>query len=337
MPKKKPDDGDPALGPPNGRPISAEAYSDDLTTAEILAQSPPAKPRRPRKRETSKSLGVYDARPRHPRSVPLRSQQDPAADRAAGDRHRQARCARATRRPCRSWSSATSGSSSRSPRNTRTAGSRLTDLIGEGNVGLLTAARKFDPDQGVKFISYAVWWIRQAILASLGAPGPHRAGAAQPHRRPLAHRAHRGDAAAGAPPGAHARGDRQRDRTLARRGAVARRAQHQRCPARRAARSRGRPLADRPLHRRRAGRPGRAGDGPASSPRRSRARSARCRPRDAKVLRLYFGLDGGREHTLEEIGGMLGVTRERVRQLRDRALKRLREGEVGRALASFAA
>jgi len=59
--------------------------------------------------------------------------------------------------------------------------------------------------------------------------------------------------------------------------------------------------------------------------------------RDAKVLRLYFGLDGGREHTLEEIGAMLGVTRERVRQLRDRALKRLREGEVGRALSSFAA
>jgi RNA polymerase primary sigma factor len=60
-------------------------------------------------------------------------------------------------------------------------------------------------------------------------------------------------------------------------------------------------------------------------------------PRDAKVLRLYFGLDGGREHTLEEIGGMLGVTRERVRQLRDRALKRLKEGDVGKALASFAA
>jgi RNA polymerase primary sigma factor len=59
--------------------------------------------------------------------------------------------------------------------------------------------------------------------------------------------------------------------------------------------------------------------------------------RDAKVLRLYFGLDGGREHTLEEIGGMLGVTRERVRQLRDRALKRLREGDIGKALQSFAA
>ncbi len=50
-------------------------------------------------------------------------------------------------------------------------GMPLIDLIGEGNVGLLTAARKFDPDQGVKFISYAVWWIRQAILSSLARQG----------------------------------------------------------------------------------------------------------------------------------------------------------------------
>ena len=60
-------------------------------------------------------------------------------------------------------------------------------------------------------------------------------------------------------------------------------------------------------------------------------------PRDAKVLRLYFGLEGEREHTLEEIGNMLGVTRERIRQLRDRALRRLREGGKGGALESFAA
>jgi len=50
-------------------------------------------------------------------------------------------------------------------------GVSLTDLIQEGNVGLVTAARKFDPEQGVKFISYAVWWIRQAILASLANHG----------------------------------------------------------------------------------------------------------------------------------------------------------------------
>jgi len=50
-------------------------------------------------------------------------------------------------------------------------GMALTDLIGEGNIGLLTAARKFDPDVGVKFISYAVWWIRQAILAAIAKQG----------------------------------------------------------------------------------------------------------------------------------------------------------------------
>jgi RNA polymerase primary sigma factor len=50
-------------------------------------------------------------------------------------------------------------------------GVSLIDLIQEGNVGLVTAARKFDIDQGVKFISYAVWWIRQAILASLANQG----------------------------------------------------------------------------------------------------------------------------------------------------------------------
>jgi RNA polymerase primary sigma factor len=59
-------------------------------------------------------------------------------------------------------------------------------------------------------------------------------------------------------------------------------------------------------------------------------------PRDAKVLRLYFGLDDGNSHTLEEIGRMMGVTRERIRQLRDRALRQLRE-EHGDKLRDLAA
>ena len=212
----------------------------------------------------------------------------------------------------------------------------LTDLIGEGNVGLLTAARKFDPDQGVKFISYAVWWIRQAILASLARQG-------RTVRVPL---------------------NRTADLSRIVRTAEALRQEFRREPTpEEIAKSTGLSLevvqslaalntadvrldapldpdGDRSLMDRF------VADDQSSAEEQAMDRFlteeidgalATLPARDARVLRLYFGLDGGREHTLEEIGGMLGVTRERVRQLRDRALKRLREGDVGRALASFAA
>src|SRR5437868_1144686 len=55
-------------------------------------------------------------------------------------------------------------------------------------------------------------------------------------------------------------------------------------------------------------------------------------PRDRRVLTLYFGLEGNRPMTLQEIARELGVTRERVRQLRDRALKRLRESDTADVL-----
>ena len=215
-------------------------------------------------------------------------------------------------------------------------GMALTDLIGEGNVGLLTAARKFDPDQGVKFISYAVWWIRQAILAALARQG-------RTVRVPL---------------------NRTADLSRIVRSSETLRKELERQPTpEEIAEATGltvevvQSLAtlnssdvrlDAPVE----------GEGERSLSDRFVAdeqsdpdiqvmdqllieeidRALRALPpRDAKVLRLYFGLSDGREHTLEEIGTLLGVTRERVRQLRDRALKRLRDGEMGRALASFAA
>jgi RNA polymerase primary sigma factor len=59
-------------------------------------------------------------------------------------------------------------------------------------------------------------------------------------------------------------------------------------------------------------------------------------PRERKILYLYYGLEEGSEAmTLEKIGALMGVTRERIRQIRERAFEKLRESPDGRALAGF--
>jgi RNA polymerase primary sigma factor len=315
-------------------PDDAVPLTADMTTAEILASSPPARPRRSRKRDTAKSLGVYDADKdildqylyEVSLSPLLTAQQEIAIARRvrAGDPEAMEELVKRNLRFVISVA-----------KKYQNRGLALTDLIGEGNVGLMTAARKFDPDQGVKFISYAVWWIRQAILAALARHG-------RTVRVPL---------------------NRTADLSRIIRASEALRQELRREPApEEIAHATGLALdivqalaalntadvrLDAPLD----------AEGDRSLIDRFMAGGQDAEadamdqflteeidhalgtlpPRDAKVLRLYFGLDGGREHTLEEIGGMLGVTRERVRQLRDRALRRLREGDVGRALASFAA
>jgi len=215
-------------------------------------------------------------------------------------------------------------------------GVSLTDLIQEGNVGLVTAARKFDPDQGVKFISYAVWWIRQAILASLANHG--RAVRVPLNRASDLARIFR---------------EKERLKQELRREPTAEElsvatdltpelveslqtlnAAEIRLDA---------PIGDSEDSQlverfvtEEASEPEMEVEGRLLGETISEALET-LEARDAKVLRLYFGLEGEREHTLEEIGNMLGVTRERIRQLRDRALRRLREGAKGIALESFAA
>ena len=59
--------------------------------------------------------------------------------------------------------------------------------------------------------------------------------------------------------------------------------------------------------------------------------------REARILRLYFGLENKEPMTLEQIGQMMGITRERVRQIKEKALARLRHAKRAKALSSFLA
>ncbi len=212
----------------------------------------------------------------------------------------------------------------------------LSDLIQQGNLGLVTAAIKFDPDQGVKFISYAVWWIRQAILSALAHHG-------RSVRVPLNRAAELSKILRTRQALKVALDREPTSEEIARELGM-----NPQTVEMLEALNAGEVRLDAPI-----------GEGEDSSlverfvaedessavaeveerllKEQIEEALSTLRERDALVLRLYYGLGDGREHTLEEIGQKLGITRERVRQLRDRALKELREGERGAALASFAA
>ncbi len=313
---------------------SPQADESELSLEEILASEPPPKPRRARKRDTAKSLGVYDADrdildqylyevSRTPLLTP--AQEVAVARRVqAGDEDAMRELVTRNLRFVISVA-----------KKYQNRGMALTDLIGEGNVGLMTAARKFDPDQGVKFISYAVWWIRQSILAALARHG--RTVRVPLNRTADLSRIIRASEALRQELGREPTPEEIANVTGLAVDVVQALAALNTADVRLDA-----PLdpdGDRSLIDRFAASEGNSAEDEAMDRFLSdeiEHALATLPPRDAKVLRLYFGLDGGREHTLEEIGGMLGVTRERVRQLRDRALKRLKDGETGRALASFA-
>jgi len=215
-------------------------------------------------------------------------------------------------------------------------GVSLTDLIQEGNVGLVTAARKFDPEQGVKFISYAVWWIRQAILASLANHG--RAVRVPLNRASNLARIFREKERLKQEKGREPTTDELAEATHLTPELVESLQTLNAAEIRLDAPigdSEDSQLVERFITEE-AAEPEVEVEGRLLTETITEA-LATLEPRDAKVLRLYFGLQGEREHTLEEIGNMLGVTRERIRQLRDRALRRLREGGKGDALESFAA
>ena len=215
-------------------------------------------------------------------------------------------------------------------------GVALGDLINEGNLGLIRAAHKFDETKGIKFISYAVWWIRQAILQAL-------AEQSRIVRVPLNR--------AGA---LHRIGKRSSTllQELGREPTVEEIAEelelsHEEV-SRTLAISQTHLSLDAPLT---PGEDNRLLDyladqfsaGPDDETYERALTNTieealgTLKEREGKVLRLYFGLDGQDPMTLEEIGSLLGITRERVRQIKEKALSRLRHVSRARALESFLA
>ena len=203
-------------------------------------------------------------------------------------------------------------------------GLSLADLIGAGNLGLMTAAERFDGTRGFKFISYAVWWIRQSIIQTLA---EHVRTVRLPLNKvnllkditKVSHRLGQGsdggepalediaaemdvptevvtDAVLSARPVTSLDGTFENDDKPSLLSLLADTSQ----------------------------------DAPDAGVMRDSARTQLelvlegLEEREQHIIRLYFGLDGKEALTLEEIGSLIGVTRERVRQIKERALGRLR-------------
>ncbi len=213
-------------------------------------------------------------------------------------------------------------------------GVSLSDLINEGNLGLIRAAHKFDETKGIKFISYAVWWIRQAILQALAEQS--RIVRVPLNRAGTLHRIGKRSSAL--------------QQELGREPTVEEIAEGMDISEEEVAKtlsiSQSHLSLDAPLT------PGEDNklldylpDTQNAGPDQETFERAltdsieevlsTLKEREAKILRLYFGLDGQEPMTLEEIGSMMGITRERVRQIKEKALARLRHVSRARALESF--
>jgi len=206
-------------------------------------------------------------------------------------------------------------------------GVSLSDLINEGNLGLIRAAHKFDETKGIKFISYAVWWIRQAILQALAEQS--RIVRVPLNRAGTLHRIGKRSASLlqelGREPTVEeiAEGMDISEEEVAKTLSISQ--AHLSLDA---------PLTPGEDNKLLDYLPDTTNPGPDDEI-FEHALTESIESREARILRLYFGLEGQEPMTLEEIGSQLGITRERVRQLKEKALARLRHVSRARALESF--
>jgi len=215
-------------------------------------------------------------------------------------------------------------------------GLTLPDLINEGNLGLIKAAQRFDETRGFKFISYAVWWIRQSILQAL-------AEQARIVRLPLNKIGSIGKIN---------RAYSELEQKLERPPSADELAEHLDLTVsdvKQALSSSGRHVSmDAPL---------KEGDESSSSmydilpndglptPEKDLIHESLQKEinrslttltmREADVLKLYFGLDGKRQMSLDEIGTRFDLTRERVRQIKEKAIRRLKHTSRSKMLKTY--
>jgi RNA polymerase primary sigma factor len=219
-------------------------------------------------------------------------------------------------------------------KNYQNRGLSLSDLISAGNVGLLTAAERFDGTKGYKFISYAVWWIKQSILQTI-------AEHARTVRLPLNKLSLLKDISKASRKLGQGRESEPGIEEIAAELDVPAAEVLETMLSARSVRSLDESfeeddersllniLADNTQ--------GTPDDAVLHTSARTQLEEVleSLDERELRIIRLYFGLDGSEALTLEQIGGLMGLTRERVRQLKERALGKLRHPTRYQALLAL--
>ncbi|HRY32993.1 MAG TPA: sigma-70 family RNA polymerase sigma factor [Bacteroidales bacterium] len=213
-------------------------------------------------------------------------------------------------------------------------GLSLPDLINEGNLGLIKAAQRFDETRGFKFISYAVWWIRQSILQALAEQSRivrlplNKIGSINKINKAYA----KLEQAYEREPNAEE---------------IANMLEISEQEVKESLRNSGRHVSmDAPLIQdedntmydvlRNEDGPTPESDLLYDSLRKEIDRAiTTLPPREADVIRLYFGLNGSHPMTLEEIGEKFDLTRERVRQIKEKAIRRLKHTSRSKILKTY--
>lgn len=215
-------------------------------------------------------------------------------------------------------------------------GLSLPDLINEGNLGLIKAAERFDETRGFKFISYAVWWIRQSILQALAEQARivrlplNKIGTINKINRAFSELEQKYER----PPSADELAEYLDCSTEEVKQSLANTGRHISMDAPlvegdESSSSMYDVLLNDSL-------PGPENELVVESLRKDIERSlSTLTQREGDVVRLYYGLNGKYPLTLEEIGERFDLTRERVRQIKEKAIRRLKHTSRSRMLKSY--